>query len=138
MDMTKALAELEVLRGFIDFLNRQVGVYCDCLSGFESNRVRIERQVARVTRPSSQRIENGQPVIVWASVEDPTHPDVIHQRIIRADEFIRVNSEAGFNEQQVCWSIIVFIYTYWGGRSPPADCQDQRCAKERSADRRIW
>jgi hypothetical protein len=32
MDMTKALAELEVLRGFIDFVNRQIGVYCDCLS----------------------------------------------------------------------------------------------------------
>jgi hypothetical protein len=75
--------------------------------------VRVERQVARVTRPSSQRIENGQPVIVWASIEDPTRPDVIHHRIIRADESIRVNSEAEFNEQQVCWSIIVFIYTYW-------------------------
>jgi hypothetical protein len=113
MDMTKALAELDVLRQFIDFVNRQVGVYCDCLSGFNGNKVRVERQVARVTRPVSRRIENGQPVVVWASLEDPTRPDVIHHRIIRADEFITVNSEAGFNEQQVCWSIIVFMYTYW-------------------------
>jgi hypothetical protein len=113
MDMTKALAEVAVLRGFIDFINRQVGVYCDCLSGFDGNKARVERQVARVTRPASRRIENGQPVIVWASVEDPTRPDVIHHRIIRADEFITANSEAGFNEQQVCWSIIVFLYAYW-------------------------
>ncbi len=111
--MTKALAELEVLRGFIDFVNRQAGVYCDCLSGFQGNKVRVERQVARVTRPASRRIENGQPVVVWASLEDPSRPDVIHHRIIRADEFITANSEAGFNEQQVCWSIIVFIFAYW-------------------------
>jgi hypothetical protein len=39
MDMTKALAELDVLRGFIDFVNRQVGVYCDCLSSFYGNKV---------------------------------------------------------------------------------------------------
>ena len=49
MDTTKALAELEVLRGFIDFVNRQIGVYCDCLSSFQGNKVRIERQVARVS-----------------------------------------------------------------------------------------
>jgi hypothetical protein len=119
MDMTKALAELEVLRGFIDFLNRQVGVYCDCLAGFQGNKVRVERQVARVTRPVSRRIENGQPVIVWTSLESPTRPDVIHHRTIRADEFITANSEAGFNEQQVCWSIIVFIYTYWDDEIRP-------------------
>ena len=113
MDMTKALAELDVLRQFIDFVNRQVGVYCDCLSGFEGNRVRVERQLARVTRPVSRRIENGQPVIVWASLENPTRPDVIHHRIIRADEFITANSEGEFNHQQLCWSIIVFVYTYW-------------------------
>ena len=113
MDMTKALAEMDVLRGFIDFVNRQVGVYCDCLSSFYGNKVRVERQVARVTRPASRRIENGQTVITWASLEDPTRPDVIHHRTIRADEFIAANSEAGFNEQQVCWSIIVFIFSYW-------------------------
>jgi len=66
MDTTRALAELPILRDFIDFVNRQDGVYCDCLSGFQGNKVRIERQVARVTHPVSRRIENGQPVIVWA------------------------------------------------------------------------
>jgi hypothetical protein len=123
MDMTKALAELDVLRGFIDFVNRQVGVYCDCLAGFDGNKVRVARQVARVTRPVSRRIENGQPVIVWASLEDPTRPDVIHHRIIRADDFITANAEAGFNEQQVCWSIIVFIYAYWDEEIRPQIAQ---------------
>jgi hypothetical protein len=113
MDMTKALAELDILRGFIDFVNRQVGVYCDCLSSFYGNKVRVERQVARVTYPASRHVDNGQPIVVWASLEDPTRPDVIHHRIIRADEFIASNSEADFNEQQVCWSIIVFIFAYW-------------------------
>ena len=111
--MAKASAELDVLRGFIEFVNRQVGVYSDCLSSFYGNKVRVERQVARVTRPSSRRIENGQPVIAWASVEDPASPDVIHHRIIRATDFIQVNSEGGFNEQQICWSIIVFAFAYW-------------------------
>jgi hypothetical protein len=113
MDTTRALKELPILREFIDLVNRQVGVYCDCLSGFQGNKVRIERQVARVTHPVSRRIENNQPVIVWASLEDPSRPDVIHHRIIRADEFVKVNSEAGFNEQQVCWAIIVFLFAYW-------------------------
>lgn len=111
--MTGTFAELEILRGFIDFVNRQVGVYCDCLSSFQGNKVLIERQVARVSRPVSRRIENGQTIIMRASLEDPSLPDVIHQRIIRADEFIAANSEAGFNEQQVCWSIIVFLFAYW-------------------------
>jgi hypothetical protein len=119
MDTTKALAELEVLRGFIDFVNRQLGVYCDCLSSFQGNKVRIERQVARVSRPVSRRIENGQTVIMRASLEDPTRLEVIHQRIIRTDEFITANSEAGFNEQQVCWSIIVFIFAYWDEKIRP-------------------
>ena len=111
--MDKALAELEVLRGFIDFVNRQVGVYCDCLAGFEGNTVRIERQIPRVQRPVSRRIEKGQPVIVWESLEDPASPDVIHQTISRAEDFLSRNAEAGFNEQQICWSIIVFIFAYW-------------------------
>jgi hypothetical protein len=113
MGMDIAGAKLEVLRAFIDFVNRQVGVYSDCLAGFQGNVVRVERQVARVSRPTAHRMENGQPVVMWASVEDSARPDIIHHRIIRADEFINVNSERGFNEQQVCWSIIVFIFAYW-------------------------
>ncbi|SRR6266566_1660731 len=113
MDTTRVHAELNLLRDFIDFVNRQVGVYCDCVSGFQGNKVRIERQAARINRPVSKRIENGRPVIVWASVEDPTQPDVLHHRITRMDEFIDVNSEGRFNEQQVCWAIVVFIFAYW-------------------------
>src|ERR1700733_9702746 len=119
IDFEKISAELDVLRDFIDFVNRQVGVYCDCLAGFQGNKVRIERQVARVNRPVSRCVENGQPVIVWASVEDPTRPDMIHHRIVRADEFVGANTEAGFNEQQVWWSIIVFIYAYWDDEIRP-------------------
>jgi hypothetical protein len=113
MDFEKAKAELPILRCFIDFVNRQVGVYCDCLASFRGNKVRIERQVPRALHPVGRRVESGRPVIVHASVEDPKSPDVIHHRIVRADEFISANSEAGFNEQQLCWSIIVFIYAYW-------------------------
>jgi hypothetical protein len=113
MDTEKAQAELVVLREFIDFVNRQVGVYCDCLSGFQGNKVRIERQMPRLLRPTSRRIQDGQPVVMYASVEDPARPEVLHHRIIRADEFMNVNSEAGFNEQQICWSIIVFLFAYW-------------------------
>ncbi len=109
----KAKAELPILRSFIDFVNRQVGVYCDCLSSFRGNKVRVERQIPRVQRPAGRRIEQGRPVIVWASVEDLASPDVIHHRTIRADEFVAANAEAGFNEQQVCWSIIVFTFAYW-------------------------
>ena len=65
------------------------------------------------------RSENGQVIIMRASLEDPALPDVIHQRVIRADEFITANSEAGFNEQQVCWSIIVFIFAYWDEKIRP-------------------
>lgn len=74
MDTTKALAELDVLRGFIDFVNRQVGVYSDCLAGFEGNKVRVERQVARVTHPVSKRIENGQPVTYGQAWKTPHVP----------------------------------------------------------------
>jgi hypothetical protein len=30
MDMSKAIDELPILRDFIDFVNSQVGVDCDC------------------------------------------------------------------------------------------------------------
>jgi len=119
-DFEKAKAELPFLRAFIDFVNRQVGVYCDCLASFDGNKVRIERQIPRVQRPAGRRIENGRPVVVYVSVEDLASPDVIHHRLIRADEFISANSEAGFNEQQLCWSIIVFMFAYWDEEIRPA------------------
>lgn len=112
MNFEKTQAELVPLRDFIDFVNAQVGVYMDCLSGFRGNTVRIERQVARVNRPQ-RIIKDGEPVMMLASFEDPTRPDAIHHRIIAADEFIRVNRDGGFNHRQVCWSIIVFMFAYW-------------------------
>jgi hypothetical protein len=119
MGIEQGHKELGVLRDFIDVINQQVGVYCDCLSGFEGNKVRIERQVARIQRPTSRRIEKGQPIIVWTSLEDPKSPDVIHNRITRSDEFVQANSEAGFNEQQICWSIIVFLFAHWDEKVRP-------------------
>jgi hypothetical protein len=113
IDFDKAMAELPILRLFIDFVNNQVGVYCDCMSSFRGNKVRIERQKARINRPSGTRIENERPVIMRTSVEDPSSPDVIHQRVIKADDFIAANAEAGFNHQQVRWAIIVFTFAYW-------------------------
>lgn len=119
-EFEQAKAELPILRNFIDFVNRQVGVYCDCLGGFRGNKVRVERQIPRVQRPAGRRIKDGRPVIVWTSVEDPASPDVIHQRVVRADEFVAANSEAGFNEQQICWSIIVFVFAHWDEEIRPA------------------
>jgi len=110
IDFDKAEAELIVLWHFVDFINRQLGVYMDCLSGFEGNKVRIERQVACVLHPRRERGADGEVVMMYSSLEDPARPDVIHHRIIRTDEFIAVNSERAFNEQQVCWAIVVFIF----------------------------
>lgn len=119
-DYEKATAELPILRDFIDFVNKQCAVYMDCLSGFEGNSVRITRQVARITFPSHKELRDGEEVIVWDSAEDPSQPDVIHQTIRRSSDYISDNSQAGFNEQQVCWSIIVFIFSYWDEEVRPA------------------
>lgn len=113
MDKATATAELPILQNFIDFINKQVGVYCDSISSFSGNKARVERQKARVNRPSGTKIENGQPTVMWSSYEDPASPDVLHHRIIKVDDFIQVNSESGFNEQQICWAIIVFVFAYW-------------------------
>lgn len=77
----------EVLREYIDFVNGQVGVYMDALAGLEGQYMRVERQGFRENRPQSSRIgEKGRPEIVWASYEDPTKPDIIHNRIIRTGD----------------------------------------------------
>lgn len=50
MDHGKINAELTVLHELMSFVDRQVGVYCDCLSGLLGNKVRIERlDAARAT-----------------------------------------------------------------------------------------
>ena len=104
----------DIIREFIDFVNMQVGVYMDAMGGFEGHRVRIERQINRVNRPKkNSRGKSGEDVVVWASYEDPSKPDIIHNRIIRATEYIKANSEFGVNYQQHSQAILVFIFTYW-------------------------
>jgi len=104
----------EIIREYIDFVNRQVGVYMDALAGFEGHYTRVERQVHRVSRPKSSSIdEKGQQVVVWASYEDPTQPDIIHNRIIKATDYIEANARDGSNSQQHSQAIMVFLYSYW-------------------------
>lgn len=119
-DFDKATAELPILRGFIDFVNKQSAVYMDGLAGFEGNTVRIGRQVHRVTRPDHVEVRNGERVVVWASAEDPSQPDVILSTIRRASDYLSDNSDGGFNEQQLCASIIVFMFAYWDEEVRPA------------------
>ena len=111
MDMD---AELDILREFVDFTNRQVGVYCDACGAFEGTKIRIERQVHRENYPTKQETNaDGTKTIVWTCVEDPTKPDIIINRIIRVAEHIESNSEAGTNERYTVWGIIVFLFSYW-------------------------
>jgi hypothetical protein len=60
MEFEKAKAELPILRDFVDFMNRQVGVYSDCLASFSGNKVRIERQILAYNgQPAdAQRMDN--------------------------------------------------------------------------------
>lgn len=51
--------------------------------------------------------------MVWASYEDPSRPDVVHNRIVRADDYLAINARGGSNEQQHARSVIVFLYTVW-------------------------
>ncbi len=105
---------LETLREFIDFVNHQVGVYMDALAGFAGNKTRIEFQVARVLRKSQQRRDDeGINVVVWSSFEDLGSPDIIHNRIMRATDYIAYNSVHGFNEQQHVRAIIVMLFSFW-------------------------
>ena len=104
----------DVIREYIDFVNRQVGVYMDALAGFAGHHTRVERQVNCINRPVNSSIDStGQRVVVWASYEDPTQPDVIHNRIIRAIDYIAANSKDGSNEQQHSHAVLVFLFTYW-------------------------
>ena len=48
-----------------------------------------------------------------SSLEDPSQPDVIHQRIVRSSDFISDNSPGGAHEQQLSRAVIVFLYTFW-------------------------
>ena len=104
----------DIVREYIDFVNSQVGAYMDALAGFAGHFTRVERQVHRVSRLSHRATAaKGEPVVVWASYEDPTQPDIIHNRIVRADDYLAINSRGGSNEQQHARAIIVFLYTAW-------------------------
>jgi hypothetical protein len=104
----------DVIREYIDFVNRQVGVYMDALAGFAGHHSRVVRQVHRISRAVKSHVDDtGQRVIVRASYEDPSQPDIIHNRIIRASDYIAANSEGGSNVQQHSQAILVFLFTYW-------------------------
>ncbi|GAB62149.1 MAG: hypothetical protein DWB56_13505 [Candidatus Jettenia sp.] len=103
-----------VIREYIDFVNQQVGVYMDALAGFSGHHTRVERQTHRISRSVETKTErSGERVIVWASYEDPTQPNIIHNRIIRAKDYIAANAKGGSNEQQHAKAILVFLFTYW-------------------------
>lgn len=110
----------DVVREFIDFTNAQVGAYMDALAGFAGHYTRVDRQVHRVSRSVRQSGQNpNEKVVVWASYEDPSQPDIIHNRIIRADDYLAINSRGGSNEQQHARAIVVFLYTVWESEIRP-------------------
>lgn len=103
-----------VVREYIAFVNELVGMYMDALAGFAGHHTRVERQIHRVSRPSQLRKnEKGESVVTWASYEDPTKPDVIHNRIIRAADYVATNAPGGSNEQKLARAIVVFLFIYW-------------------------
>jgi len=53
-------------------------------------------------------------------MEDPSRPDVIHSSIRKSSTYLKDNAEAGFNEQQICWAIIVFVFAHWDEEIRPA------------------
>lgn len=105
---------VDAVREYIDFVNEQVGMYMDALAGFAGHHARVERQVQRILRVQrKERNENGEPVTVWASYEDPSKPDVIHNRIIRASDYLARNAAGGANEEQHARAIVIFLFTFW-------------------------
>jgi hypothetical protein len=103
-----------IIREYIDFVNRQISVYMDAMAGFENIRIRTERQVHRVRRRAGITTnEKGEQIMVWSSYEDPTKPDIIHNRIVRANEHMAANSAGGANERQHSQAILVFLVAYW-------------------------
>lgn len=104
----------DVMTEFIAFVNHQVGAYVDALAGFAGNHARVELQVHREQRPVRTGVDEGSlPMIVWASYEDPSKPAVIHNRIVRAQDYLAANEPGGANEEQHARAILVFLFTYW-------------------------
>lgn len=121
----------EVIKDYIDFVNAQVGVYIDALAGFEGHRTEVERQVHRVRRPTKSYIDAaGQQAIVWASYEDSSKPDIIHSRILRAEDYLAANTKGGSNEQQHSKAILIFIFTYWEDEIRPRAATSRGVARD--------
>ena len=104
----------EIIHELIDFVNAQVGAYMDALAGYAGHCTKVERQVHRVTRQTKVKVnDKGEKVVVWASYEDPTQPDIILNRIIRANDYLAANAQGGSNEQMHARAIVVFLFTFW-------------------------
>lgn len=104
----------QVIREYIDFVNQQVGVYMDALAGFAGHNTRVEIKLQHILRKEKSRIgDDGHPVFVYTSYEDPSQKKSIHNRIIRAKDYLSINSPGGSNEQQHSQAVLVFIFTYW-------------------------
>jgi hypothetical protein len=104
----------EIIQQFIDFINKQCGVYMDSMAGFSGHNIKVKRQVARAMRPVKKEIgADGIPVIVHTSYEVQGEPDVVMHRTVRATDFLEANASNGDNEKQQARSILVFIYTFW-------------------------
>lgn len=104
----------DILQDFLAFMDRQRGVYIDSMAGFAGHEVRIEQQVARVVRPAGRKLDaDGNSVVMMASYEDPSRPNVIHSRIVRTSDYVSDNSELGFNAQHQAYALIAFVLTYW-------------------------
>ncbi len=89
----------DIIHEYIDFVNKQVCVYMDAMSGFAGNKVLIERQVHRISKATGIRYNKcGNKVVMRTSYEDPSQPGVIHQRILRVKDHISDNSPGGSNE----------------------------------------
>jgi len=104
----------DIIREYIDFVNRQIGVYMDALAGFAGHHVNVERQVHIENRAVGIKInEKGERIVVCVRYEDPTKPDVILNRIIRASDYLAVNAKDGSNAQQHSQAVVVFLFSFW-------------------------
>ncbi len=104
----------DIVHEFIDFINAQLGAYMDALAGYAGHYTSVERQVHRVMRPNKVTTEAaGKKVVVCASYEDPTQPDIVLNRIIRASDYLAANAIGGSNEQQHVRAVVIFLFTFW-------------------------
>lgn len=118
----------QVIRQYIDFVNNQVGVYMDALAGFAGHYARTEISMQRILKKEKLRPnDESHPVLVYTQYEDPSQQKFIHNRIIRAKDYISNNSPGGFNEQQHSHAVIVFLFTYWEDEIRPRLANLKNC-----------